>query len=298
MCSARTSTRSPTAAGSTAPRRDGGPRRAARLARVGCAARLATSSSSTGPTRRAPASAAACSAARPSRATSTSRWCGGCTDGDGSRPAGGAGRERRRARPDRRGPQAPAEGLGAYLELHIEQGPVMEGRGNAGRGGRPAASASSARASSSAARPRTPGRRRWTAAATPGLRPPRPHWRSSGSPSARAASRRRARWSCARASSPRSPGGRSSRVTCETPRPERWRRCWRPPATPPATAAKHRGCELREELIWRIAPTPFDPDLVGTRVAVAAELGGREDAIDQRRPARRRRGRAGDSRRR
>ena len=42
---------------------------------------------------------------------------------------------------------------------------------------------------------------------------------------------------------------------------------------------KHRGCEVREELIWRIAPTPFDRDLVGKARAVAAELGGREEAI-------------------
>ena len=83
----------------------------------------------TGPTRRARGSGAACSAARRSRARSTWTPPRGLTDADGVSLAdavaahgvdvdamGGAGEGRR-------------ERLAAYLELHIEQGPVLEAEG-------------------------------------------------------------------------------------------------------------------------------------------------------------------------
>ena len=58
------------------------------------------------------------------------------------------------------------EGAAAYLELHIEQGPVLEALEPSARRRAAARSASSGTRSPFAARRRTPARRRWTSAAT------------------------------------------------------------------------------------------------------------------------------------
>jgi allantoate deiminase len=44
-------------------------------------------------------------------------------------------------------------------------------------------------------------------------------------------------------------------------------------------AAAARGCELREDLVWRIAPVPFDPELVALAAAAAREAGGRSEPL-------------------
>ena len=43
-----------------------------------------------------------------------------------------------------------------------------------------------------------------------------------------------------------------------------------------ARVAEDRGCELGEREIWRISPTPFDPDLVATAALCCAQQGGAE----------------------
>ncbi len=43
--------------------------------------------------------------------------------------------------------------------------------------------------------------------------------------------------------------------------------------------AAERGCELNEQPIWRIAPIPFDPHLVRAAESAAAAAGGRAEAI-------------------
>ena len=43
--------------------------------------------------------------------------------------------------------------------------------------------------------------------------------------------------------------------------------------------ASLRGCEMVEEQIWRIEPIPFDPDLVALATAAAVEAGGRTEPL-------------------
>ena len=103
--------------------RGGRPRGAARAGAASGA--RSRSSSSTGPTRRARASAAACSARARAPARSTPTACAGS-------PTATASRCRTRSPPtawsstacSSRGSRL--EGAAAYLELHIEQGPVLE----------------------------------------------------------------------------------------------------------------------------------------------------------------------------
>ena len=146
------------------------------------------------------------------------------------------------------GPRAPVagpEGLGAYLELHIEQGPVLEAEGLAVRRGRGLRRGRAVAALRSAARPPTPARRRWTRGATPASPPRRPRSRSSASPPSTAGSARPARCGCEPGISPRSPG--EAELSVDLRHREagpRSPRCSRRCARRPREAAERRGCEL------------------------------------------------------
>ena len=61
-------------------------------------------------------------------------------------------------------------------------------------------------------------------------------------------------------------------------------------------AGLERACEVDAELIWRIEPIPFDPDLVAAARRACQEVTGVERGPDKRRPPRRRRGGAGAAR--
>ena len=89
-----------------------------------------TVGSSTGPTRRARASGGRSSAPRPRPARCATRTsCAKLADRDGVALPDALARARRRARPRARGAQRSSQDAGAYLELHIEQGPVLESLG-------------------------------------------------------------------------------------------------------------------------------------------------------------------------
>ena len=138
---------------------------------------------STGPTRRARASGAACSAPRP--APARSRWtrCAISRDRDGERLEDVVARydvDLARAHES----HAQLRGARAYIELHIEQGPVLESRGEPAGDGARHLRGRAPRGASSPARRRTPARRRWRCAATRSWPPPRRRWRSARSASA------------------------------------------------------------------------------------------------------------------
>ena len=122
--------------------------------------RRGRSRSSTGPTRRAPASAAACSGVR--------RWPGPSTRRSSrthGTPTAGVRREfwPRTASISSASLESGSrlDGLGAYLELHIEQGPVLEAEGISAAAVSGCVGVERLRFASPAAS-RTPGRRRWT----------------------------------------------------------------------------------------------------------------------------------------
>ncbi len=153
------------------------------------------------------------------------------------------------------------ERLGAYLELHIEQGPVLEARGHRaprrceGCAGverhrfRFTGQASHAGTTPMEHAPRRRPRRRGGRAcgsrrsadehdgvATTGSLEPR-----------------------SRGSRPRSPGGGSGRRPAP-PRRDRARGdARRRPGRGRSTRPRPRGCELAQEPLWRIEPIPFDP---------------------------------------
>ena len=170
------------------------------------------------------------------------------------------------------------QGLGAYLELHIEQGPVMEAEGS------PVAAVEgcvgierlsfvfSGQASHAGTTPMDRRHDAGLAAAAAALEIERIPDRHGGvattgslqlQPGIVTAVAGRARLSC----DLRNADASALEEMLEAAR------------SAAGSAAKHRGCEVREELIWRIAPTPFDHNLVGHASAVAAELGGRETPI-------------------
>ena len=156
-------------------------RGAARAGRGGAAARRACGWS-TGPTRRAPASGAACSAPRPAPARSSVDEVRDLRDRDGERLEDVVARyDVDLDRVHESG--ARLRGARAYLELHIEQGPVLESRGE------PAATVlGHLRRRAPRGRVHGPGgpRRRHAdgrCGATRSPPPPRPRWRSARSAS-------------------------------------------------------------------------------------------------------------------
>ena len=46
-----------------------------------------------------------------------------------------------------------------------------------------------------------------------------------------------------------------------------------------AAAAERRRCELSQEVVWRIEPIPFDPELLEVAVGAARDAGGREEPL-------------------
>ena len=202
-----------------------------------------------------------------------------------------SGRSRRRAA---------AERLGAYLELHIEQGPVLEAEGL-----RAAAVSGCVGVERHRFRFTRPGlarraRRRWTrrrdaglAAAEAALRIERDRAERHGGV---------ATTGRARAASPGSPRavagrGRAAASTCATPRPASWRRCSPRPAPRPQAAAA--AARLRGSARSRSGGSSRSRS---TRTWSRRRAGlrggcGLRPRADQRRPSRRRRGRARAARR-
>ena len=227
-------------------RRDGGARGPARLGGRRRARRRATSCSSTGPTRRARASAAACSAARPSPGTLD--------------PAelDGAARRRRRARSPRSSPRtassSPRAGECARRRERPRRLPRAPHRAGArcsrreglrgGRGHR------LRRGRAAALRVRRPGRpRRHDADGRAPRRRPRGRRGGAGdrarSRRPRAGSRPPASCGSSRGSPPRSPGAAMLGRRPAPPRGRAARRgCSRRPAPLRASRPRRRGCEL------------------------------------------------------
>ena len=165
---------------------------------------------------------------------------------------------------------ARAEGVAAFVELHIEQGPVLEAEGRP-LGVVTAINGSTRLSAVVTGAPATPARRRWTSGATRSPPPPRWCWRSKR---ARAPRTNSSPPSAGSTSSPaRStsfPAGRASRSTCArrstsraaAPSPTSPRRCRRSPASrrQARTHADPRGGGLR-----------LPPEIVaGLEAAVAA----------------------------
>ncbi len=166
--------------------------------------------------------------------------------------------------------------IDAYLELHIEQGPVLEAAGQ------PCSAVSGCagverfvlvfegRASHAGTTPMDARRDAGLAAASVAL---------AVEQIARDARRRRhdrgAR-ARPRGSSPRSPGPRSCRSTSATATRRRSPRCSAAVRDVAARVADSRGCTLSERHVWRIEPIPFDPDLVAIAALFCAKRGGRE----------------------
>ncbi|CAN5629643.1 Zn-dependent hydrolase [soil metagenome] len=170
------------------------------------------------------------------------------------------------------------EGLGAFLELHIEQGPVMEAEQTpvsavAGCFGiERAMFIFSGQASHAGTTPMDRRRDAGLAAAAAALEIERIPATYGGvattgslelTPGIVTAIAGRARLSCDLRNAEAGP----LEEMLEAAR------------TAAGAAAKHRGCEVREELIWRIAPTPFDPGVVEQAQAVVSELGGRAEPL-------------------
>ena len=152
-----------------------------------------------------------------------------------------------------------ASGLGAYLELHIEQGPRMEAEGlraaavNGCVGVERVRFVFRGQAAHAGTTPMDAAPRR-------GPRRGRGRARDRGDPASS-----RAGWSppasCGSSpgSRPPSPGGPRWPPTCATPSPSRWPGCSPPRVSGAAEIAARRGCELGESPVWRIEPIPFDP---------------------------------------
>ena len=161
---------------------------AARAGRAPARRRRSACGSSTGPTRRARASAAACVGSSAVAGTLDPDDVRDLLDADGHAAAGRAGRVRRR--PRRRGRARPRASTArvAYLELHIEQGPVLLDTGRLASAVSGTVGVERYLIDLHAARPRTPARRRCTCAATRSRRRRPRRWRSARSASATAAS--------------------------------------------------------------------------------------------------------------
>ena len=180
------------------------------------------------------------------------------------------------------------ERIGACLELHIEQGPVLEAEGIR-------AAAVSGCAGVERRPLRDPGSRR-PRRHDPDGRPSRPGpGRGGVGPArrgdrARRGGRRHGRRH--RASSPGSrppfPASPRCSSTCAIPRRRRARpdaRCG--PRGGRGPAPRERGCEAAEEPIWRIEPIAFDPELVAlAREACERVTGDRVRALERGPPRR------------
>ena len=185
------------------------------------------------------------------------------------------------------------DGLGAYLELHIEQGPRMEAERPAGRRGHRLRRRRAAALPASRARPRTPARRRWTLRRDAGLAAAAGGAGDRADPAEpRAAWRPPASCASSRGSRPRSPARRRWPSTCATPTRRRLARMLdRPRAAPAPMRPPSADCELAERPVWRIDPIPFDPGLVAAARESCAEVTGEPARARERRAPRRRRGR-------
>ena len=159
------------AAGRLARRRpggDGGAGGAAQLGARAASGRPARWRWSTGPTRRAPASAAACSAARRPRERWSPDEVKGLRDGEGRGHRGGACGVRRRAGARRRAPRRASSGSAPCSSCTSSRARCWSRRGSRSPRSRER-SGSSAGAFRSRAAPRTPGRRRWAQRRDAGL---------------------------------------------------------------------------------------------------------------------------------
>ena len=215
---------------------------------------------STGPTRRARASGAACSARRPAPGTLDVDEVRDLRDRDGERLEDVVARydvELDRAHES----GARLRGARAYLELHIEQGPVLESRGE------PAAAVLgtfgverhlavfTGQAAHAGATPMELRRDSFVATAQAALAIRR-------SASTTRASARSAARPASRASSRPSPGAPRCCSTSATSTPTRSPRCSPRRAQACEQAAADQGCEVELRYLWSIPPIPFDDRLI------------------------------------
>jgi N-carbamoyl-L-amino-acid hydrolase len=170
------------------------------------------------------------------------------------------------------------EGLGAYLEMHIEQGPRMEGEGSSVAavdgcvGIERASFVFSGQASHAGTTPMELRHDAGLAAAAAALEFERIPERFGGVATCGSLELRPGIVTAV-------PGRAKLSLDLRHPDAGALEEMLVAAREAAGTAAKRRGCDVREELTWRIAPAPFDPDVVGEALEVAREMGGRREAI-------------------
>ena len=243
--------------------------------------------SSTGPTRRARASAAACSAPRPCAGTLDPDDVRDLRDREGDAPGGRVGAcdvDLRRRRSGRRAARRRAR----LPRAAHRAGPGARGARRAGGGGAGTVGVER-HLCASPGRPRTRAPRRCTCGATRSLAAARAalEIREVGL-ATRAASARPSARAATRASSPPSPAARSCCSTSATSTPASWRRCSPRRTTRAGRPPRSSAARSSSKHLWSIPPIPFDERLIG--LAKEARRQGHRDPCQRPAP---RRGRDG-----
>lgn len=170
------------------------------------------------------------------------------------------------------------EGLGAYLELHIEQGPVLE---------RESAAVAAVNGCQGIERVRFTFRGQAAHAGTTPMELRHDAGLAAASAALEIEGLPRAHGGVATTGELRlSPGvatavAGEARLACDLRHPERGAlsEMLAGARAVAARAGRERGCELAEEPIWRIDPVTFDPKLVDAAVQSCREAGGRSGAL-------------------